>query len=157
MQSDLDRRLWFIVDELPSMNRVKDIELFLAEGRKYGGCAVLSLQSPAQLEAIYGRDSAQTIFGNCATKVVFSEQDPEISERIARAFGEREVREYQEGISYGAHEMRDGVSLSQQTKCLHAVTATEIQSLEKNRAYIRLPGNNPISRLKFPIVKRGRA
>lgn len=142
---DLDRRIWLILDELPSLNKIKDLETFLSEGRKYGGCGILSLQSPAQLEAIYGRESTRTIIGNCATKIVFSEQDPEVASRISRAFGEKEVQQTQEGISYGAHQVRDGVSLSKQTRMVPVVSSTDIQSLKKNRAFVKLPGNYPIT------------
>ncbi|MBA3239510.1 MAG: type IV secretion system DNA-binding domain-containing protein [Parachlamydiaceae bacterium] len=48
--------MWFIIDELPSLQKVKNIEVLLTEGRKYGGCSILSLQSPSQLESIYGRE-----------------------------------------------------------------------------------------------------
>ena len=89
--------------------------------------------------------------GNCGTRVVFAEHDPEISKAISRSLGEAEVKEYQEGISYGAHEVRDGVSLSLQTKHLPIVSPTDIQSLEPNQAFVRLPGNRPITQIKFKI------
>lgn len=152
MNPDYHRRVWFIVDELPSLNKLKDLEAFLSESRKYGGCAILSLQSPAQLEAIYGRESTQTIIGNCATKIVFSEQDPEIAEKISRAFGVQEIKEYQEGLSYGANEVRDGISLSLQTRQLPLVSSTVIQSLEKNEAYVKLPGHVPITKIKLKYI-----
>ena len=153
LPSDLDRRVWFVVEELPSMNRIRDLELLLAEGRKYGACSVLSLQSPAQLEAIYGRQGAQTILGNCSTRIVFSERDPEIADRISKIFGQQEVREYQEGISYGAHQMRDGVSLSKVTKMRPVISSTDIQSLYPHHAYVRLPGNYPVAQIKLTIKR----
>lgn len=153
MEPSLERRLWFILDELPTLNRLKDLEAFLSEGRKYGGCALLALQSPAQLEANYGREITQIIVGNCATKIVFSEQDPEIAEKISKSFGEREIKEYQEGLSYGANDVRDGVNLSLQTKNLPLISATAIQSLEKNEAYIKLPGKVSIVKIKLPIAR----
>ncbi len=151
LNMSLERRLWFVMDELPSLNKVKDLEPFLAESRKFGGCDILSIQSPAQLESIYGRKTTQTIIGNCSTKIVFSEQDPEIAEAISRSFGKREVKEYQEEISYGAHEVRDGVSLTMQTKSLPLVSASDIQSLEKNEAYTKLPGNVPATKIRLYI------
>lgn len=151
---DLDRRVWFIVDELQSLNKLKDLEVFLTESRKYGGCALLALQSISQLDAIYGREITKTIIGNCATKVAFSEQDPEIASRISKAFGEREIKEFQEGISYGAHETRDGVNLSLQTKNQPVVSVTAIQSLKRNQAYVKLPENYPITKIKLPIVPK---
>ncbi|HNA62639.1 MAG TPA: type IV secretion system DNA-binding domain-containing protein [Rhabdochlamydiaceae bacterium] len=112
LNPDPKRRLWFILDELPRLNRLKDLENFLTESRKFGGCGVLSIQSPAQLETIYGKEVTSTLLGNCATRVAFAEYDPEIAYRISKTFGNKEVKETQEAISYGAHEMRDGVNLA---------------------------------------------
>jgi type IV secretory pathway TraG/TraD family ATPase VirD4 len=153
MSPDLNRRIWFVVDELPTLQKLKELESLITEGRKYGGCGLLALQSPSQLEEIYGRASAQTIIGNCATRIIFAEHDPEIAERISRSLGECEIKEYQEGISYGAHEVRDGVTLSLQSKKMPIVSATEIQSLESNCAYIKMPGNLPISKIRLKLNK----
>jgi type IV secretory pathway TraG/TraD family ATPase VirD4 len=153
MQPDLNRRLWFVVDELPSLNRLKDLEFFLSEGRKYGGCGLFAFQSPSQLEAIYGPLIARTIMSNCMTKIVFTEQDPETADKISRAFGEREIREFNEGVSYGAHETRDSVNLSSHKKNIPLVSVTDIQSLERNRAFVKLPGNMPITKIKLSISK----
>lgn len=149
LEPDAKRRLWFIADELPSLNKLKDLEVCLAESRKFGGCAMLALQSPAQLEMIYGRELAKIIMGNCATRIAFSEQDPEIATKISKIFGEKEMKELQESISYGAHEMRDGVNLSSQAKISPVVSSTDIQSLRINEAFIKLPGNLPITKIKL--------
>lgn len=151
LQSDLTRRIWFIMDELPTLQRVKDLEMLLTEGRKYGGCGVISLQSPAQLENIYGREVSKVIIGNTATKVIFRERDPEIAEQISRAFGEREVLETQEGITYGAHESRDGVSLSIQNRTRRVVSASQIIDLPINSAYLRLSEGKAVAKITLPI------
>lgn len=149
MEPNIERRLWFIADELPSLNRLKDLETCLAESRKFGGCAMLALQSPAQLEMVYGRELTRIIIGNCATRIAFAEQDPEIAARISKTFGEKEMREFQESISYGAHEMRDGVNLSSHSKVSPVVSATEIQSLDTHQAFVKVPGNFPITKIKL--------
>ncbi len=146
------RRIWFVLDELPTLNKVKGLETLLTEGRKYGACALIALQSPAQLEAIYGREGARIISGQCATKVVFAEYDAETAERISKLFGQKKVGECQEGISYGANDMRDGVSLSYQIKNESTVSATDIQSLVPNQAFVKLPGRFPITKLKLKIA-----
>lgn len=150
---NISRRLWFIIDELPRLNRLKDLENFLTEGRKFGGCGVLAIQSPAQLEAIYGRSTTSTILGNCATRVAFAEYDAQIAERISKSFGEREVKESQEALSYGSHEMRDGVNLSFQSKIAPVIPSTAIQSLNTHEAFIKLPGNLPMTKLKLKLQK----
>ena len=146
-----NRRLWFIIDELPRLHRVKDLEPFLTESRKYGGCGLLAIQSPAQLENIYGRESTSTILGNCATRIAFAEYDAIIAESISKSFGNKEAKESQEAISYGSHEMRDGVNLSYQTRLSSVVSPTALQSLSSLEAFVKLPGNLPISKLKLKI------
>lgn len=150
---DFARRLWFVIDELPTLNRLRDLESLLAESRKYGGCALLSLQSPSQLEAIYGRESTQTILGNCATKIVFAEQNPTTAAQICQIFGESEVKEYQKGLSYGANDIRDGVNLNLQVRYQPLITQTDIQFLPRNQAFVRLPDNYPVVKLKLPIAQ----
>ncbi len=127
--------------------------MLLAESRKYGGCAVLALQSPAQLEAIYRQAVAQTLIGNFATKIVFAEQKPLHAGRLADMFGEQEIREYQKELSYGANDIRDGVSLNQQARYQQLITKTTIQFLPRNQAFVRLPDNCPIVRLNVPIIR----
>ncbi|MDX8430248.1 MAG: type IV secretion system DNA-binding domain-containing protein (plasmid) [Candidatus Algichlamydia australiensis] len=151
MPQSLNRRLWFIADELASLNRLRDLETCLTESRKFGGCALLAIQSPSQLDQIYGRNATSVILGNCSTRITFSEQDPEVANRISKIFGYKEVEERNEGISYGAHEMRDGVNLSTQKRKNATVPVEKIQSLKKNQAFIKLAGKFPIAKTKLPI------
>lgn len=149
LQPNLTRRLWFVIDELPRLNRVKDLEAFLTESRKYGGCGLLAIQSPAQLETIYGREVTSTLMGNCATRIAFAEYDALIAERISKSFGNKEMCESQEALSYGAHEMRDGINLSYQTKTSSVISPTALQSLNTLEAFVKLPGNLPVSKIKL--------
>ena len=149
MEPNLDRRLWFITDELPSLNRLKDLETCLRESRKFGGCALLALQSLVDLDIIYGRDLARVILANCSTRLAFAEQDPMSAASISKIFGENEMKEYHEAISYGSHEMRDGVNLSFQNKISPVVTPTALLSLRTNEAFIKLPDNIPITKTKL--------
>ena len=148
---DLQRRIWFVIDELPIFQKLQALDSLITEGRKYGACALLALQSPAQLEEIYGRAPSQTILGNCATRLIFAEHDPETAQKISRSLGETEIKEYQEGISYGAHQVRDGVNLSLQSKKAPLISSSQIQSLENNHAYLKLPGNTPITKFSLTL------
>lgn len=149
MSIDLDRRMWFVADELPSLQKLKELETCLVEGRKFGACSLIAIQSPAQIEMIYGHHNARVIIGNCATKVAFFEQDPIIAKQISQIFGEKEVEEYQEGISYGAHQMRDGVSVSSIKRVKPVVSASDIQNLNRNTAFVKLPGRNPVTKVEL--------
>ena len=149
MPIDIHRRLWFVADELPTLSKLKDLQMCLTEGRKYGACALLAIQSPAQLEMIYGHDATRVILGNCNTKIAFREQDYPIAQLISKMFGEKETKEYKEGISYGANTIRDGVSLSPVSKKQPVVSVTDLQSLNELEAFVNLPGRVPISKVKL--------
>ena len=61
LEPSFDGRVWFINDELPSMDKINGLNTCLTEGRKYGGCALLAVQSPSQLVDIYGRSNQERL------------------------------------------------------------------------------------------------
>lgn len=57
--------------------------------------------------------------------------------------------EAQESISFGAHQMRDGVSLSDQKRHKPLVPYSEIMKLPNLKAYLQLPREFPITKVEF--------
>lgn len=149
MGENPDRRLWFIVDELASLNRIPILAQGLAEVRKYGGCFVLSFQDLHQLDVLYGTQAARTLGALTGTKLVFR-LDSYAAKQIAEAFGEQEVLEANESISFGAHQMRDGVSLSAQQHIRPLISPSEIMKLNNLEAYLKFPRNLPATKVTFP-------
>ncbi|MBX9697194.1 MAG: type IV conjugative transfer system coupling protein TraD, partial [Alphaproteobacteria bacterium] len=147
--SDPKRRLWFVMDELPALQRLPSLKTGLAELRKYGGCILAGLQSIPQLEEIYGKAASQNMLNLFNTFLFFRNNDPTTSQWISKVLGEREQQEIQENLSYGAHAMRDGVSLNPTSKTTPLVLPTEIGSLQDLEAYLKLPGSWPITKLKM--------
>ncbi len=148
---DRDRRLWFIIDELASLHKQEALPKALAEIRKYGGCIAVGLQDIPQLQAQYGRAEAESLVSLLNTRVIFRNGHPDTARVMSQMLGEQEVREAVEGISYGANSIRDGVSLNDQNKMKPVVTPTQLMSLENREAYLKLPGNLPITKIKFEI------
>ncbi|MCE3231466.1 MAG: traD [Alphaproteobacteria bacterium] len=144
-----DRRLWFIIDELASLHKQEALPKALAEIRKYGGCIAVGLQDIPQLQAQYGRAEAESLVSLLNTRVIFRNGHPDTAKVMSQMLGEQEVREAVEGISYGANPIRDGVSLNDQYKMKPVVTPTELMTLENLEAYIKLPGNLPVTKIKF--------
>ncbi len=142
-------RTWFIFDELGSLQQLSDITTCLAESRKYGGAVTLGIQNLGQLDEIYGPNITKAIVDLCSTKVCFRQTSPELAHRMSKAFGEKETMEIQEGISYGANDIRDGVNLSMLTKDKLAVPPTELFSLDNLEACVKLAGNLPVTKIKF--------
>ncbi len=142
-------RTWIIIDELASLNKLPSLLTGLAEIRKYGGCFVLGFQDLSQLEGVYGVSTTKTLSNLTGTKLLFRSVDTDIATRIARYLGEQEKQEANESISFGAHQMRDGVSLSNNKQIKPVVTASQIMMLGDLEAYLKFPQNLPVTKVKF--------
>jgi type IV secretory pathway TraG/TraD family ATPase VirD4 len=138
------------MDELPALQRLPSLGLALAESRKYGGCLVAGIQSYPQLSHAYGNACAQAMVDLFNTKFFFRSTDPQTTQWISRVLGEQEATQVQENLSYGAHAIRDGVSLSQLQLQKALVLPTEITTLENLSCYIKFPGGLPITCLALP-------
>ena len=143
-----DRRVWFIIDELASLNRIPALLQGLAETRRYGGCFVLGFQDLYQLDTIYGNQTVRTLGALTGTKIVFR-VDSHGAKQISELFGEQETREFNESISFGAHQMRDGVSLTDQQKIRPLISSADIMKLNNFEAYLKFPRNLPVAKIKF--------
>jgi type IV secretory pathway TraG/TraD family ATPase VirD4 len=87
------------------------------------------------------------------TKLFFRSPDSDTAQWIAKTIGEQEVMENSEGLSFGAHQMRDGVSLNEQKKNKSVILYTEFMLLPDLEAYIKLPEDYPITKIRFTYKK----
>ena len=147
-------KLWFFVDELPSLHKLPSIMNALSRGRKYGAAFVAAIQDIHQLHSIYGKNDANSLSALFNTKVFFRTQEPDSAAWMSRNLGEVELLEKREGFSYGAHEMRDGVSINQERRHRPVIRPSEFSELENLTAYLKLPGNFPVTQLEFEFKSR---
>jgi type IV secretory pathway TraG/TraD family ATPase VirD4 len=146
-------RTWIIIDELASLNRLPSLLTGLAEVRKYGGCFVLGFQDLSQLDDLYGHAATKTLSNLTGTKILFRCVDAEMATRMSKYFGEQEKQEASESISFGAHQMRDGVSLASQTHSKPLVAATQLMMLKDLQCFLKFPGDLPVTQLSIPYLK----
>ncbi|MDH7639205.1 type IV secretion system DNA-binding domain-containing protein [Sphingomonas oryzagri] len=148
MTPDRDRRLYCIIDELPSLQRLPSLSDFLARARKYGGCGVLGFQSYPQLEATYGIQDAAAITGYCSTWVALRANDTPTAKHVSENLGQVEQVEANEGMSYGVNDMRDGVNLSRIQVTRPLVMHTEVTNLPNLAGFLRFGRNLPVLRFQ---------
>ena len=149
LATDRDRRVWFILDELPALQKIPSLPTALAESRKFGGCVVAGIQNIHQLQKIYGHAEAQAIMNLFNTSFIFRTEDPETCRYLSAKLGEQELQDVQENISYGANTMRDGVNLNAMRRQRALVLPTEISLLPNLTCYVKYPGNWPVAKLKM--------
>lgn len=153
MGENADRRVWFIYDEIPSLQKIPDLPETLAEGRKFGACFVLGAQNMAQMVHIYGREMAKSIFDLLNTRAYGRSPSSEMAKFVEEELGPQRRKEAREQNSYGMDSVRDGVSIGKDRVRESIVDYEEIMKLPNLSFYIRLPGEYPVTRLKLKYRK----
>jgi len=148
MTADRNRRLYCVIDELPTLQRLPSLGDFLARARKYGGCGILGFQSYPQLEATYGIQDAAAITGYCSTWVALRANDTPTAKHVSENLGQVEQVEANEGMSYGVNDMRDGVNLSRMQVTRPLVMHTEVTNLPNLMGYLRFGRSLPVVRFE---------
>ena len=146
LSPDRDRRLYCVIDELPTLQKLPSLSDFLARARKYGGCGILGFQSYPQLEATYGIQDAAAITGYCSTWVALRANDSATAKHVSENLGQVEQVEANEGMSYGVNDMRDGVNLSRMQVTRPLVMHTEVTNLPNLSGFLRFGRNLPVVR-----------
>lgn len=148
MGENADRRVWFIMDEAPSLQRIPQFEETLAEARKFGGCFVIGIQNMPQLINTYGREVAEAIFDLLNTRMYGRSPSADVAKMIEEDLGNQRRREAREQNSYGLDQVRDGISLGKDKVRQPIVDYEEVMQLRNLKFYVRLPG-------EYPVVKLG--
>ena len=157
LAQDDGRRIWVILDELPTLHQMPSLQPGLAESRQFGGCFVLGVQVASALRDLYGRNGAETISGLCGTRVVLAAPDRDTAQWSADSLGRSEVEEVAEGYSYGANTIRDGVSLTPRRELRALALPSEIMRLPNLEGYLKFPGPLPVASIRLKYVARGAA
>jgi type IV secretory pathway TraG/TraD family ATPase VirD4 len=154
LRPDPDRRVWLVLDELAALGSLPSLEEALTLGRKHGLCIAAGLQSTAQLDALYGRDRATVLRACFRTLVVLgiARTDPDTSDVLSRALGERETQRAEESRSLGDHGFSH--SRSSRLAAERLVLPSEIAGLPDLNGYLAIAGSPSIHRIQLAPVDR---
>jgi len=126
--------VWFVLDELASLNKLPQLHTAVTENRKYGNPVVVGFQGRSQLEKRYGQD-AEAMLSQPATKLFFKTTEPRAAKWISDAIGEIEVERLKESHSMRLFGSRKSYAMEIATKPL--VMASEISGLEPLHGFIK--------------------
>lgn len=154
LEENEDRRVWVIMDEMPSLHKLPELGSIIAEVRKFGGCYLIGIQSYAQLVKTYGKHAADEMFDLLNTRFYFRAPSAEMAQISAKDLGEQEVDVSRENVSYGANTLRDGVTLSHQAITRPVVSASEIQTLDDLQCWVRVPNSAYITQLNLKFDQK---
>ncbi len=141
--------VWFVLDELASLNKLPQLHTAVTENRKYGNPVVLGFQGRSQLEKRYGQD-AEAMLSQPATKIFFKTSEPRAAKWVSEAIGEIEVERLKESRSMELIGSKRSYAMEIATKPL--VMASEIAGLAPLRAFIKQ--ENRVVPVRFRLAKK---
>ncbi len=141
------RPVWFVLDELASLQRLPQLHTAITENRKSANPLILGFQGKAQLETIYGH-VAEVMLSQPATKIFLRTTEPKAAKWVAEAIGDVEIERMRETHVHGTREGKS-FTIDRQTEPL--VMHSEIAGLPDKHAFLKL-GNN-VARFNFAYTE----
>ena len=151
LPKDEQRRIWLMLEELPSLPKIPVLEGLTAKGRGFGMCWILTTQDPAQIDVVYTPEIARSIRQNCNTWIVFRANDFDTATMISNQIGVYEEDEKVTGLSMGVEDGRDGKTFMNRRVDRQAVFASEVQRLPDLTAYLLFYGPYPSALITIPF------
>jgi type IV secretory pathway TraG/TraD family ATPase VirD4 len=142
--TEAQKRVWFIIDELASLQKLPQLHTAITEARKSRNPVVLGFQGKAQLEHLYGH-LAEVMLSQPATSVWLTTKEPSAGEWVSKFIGKVEVERLRETHFDGTRAGRN-FSLDRQVEPL--VLESEISGLADLHAYMKY--QNYVTRFSFP-------
>jgi len=142
------KRISLYCDEISTVGNLPTLPLVFDKGRRFKTKMVIGFQSFPQIEIIYGREMALSIFQGLQNIFVFVSNSGKEAELFSDRMGKSEVIELDSSMSVGGH---GHTNLSQRTRRIDSVTPSQIQALKDNFAFLKLARFNP-TKVEFEFV-----
>ena len=138
------KRAWFVIDELASLQKLPQLHTAITENRKSKNPVILGFQGKAQLEYLYGH-LAEVMLSQPATSVWLKTKEPTAGEWVSKFIGKVEIERLRETHFDGSRAGRN-FALDRQIEPL--VMESEISGLPDLHAYMKY--ENYVTRFSFP-------
>lgn len=138
MTESLDRRVFFILDEFASLQRLTSIVRTLEQGRSKGASVWIATQDISQLQKLYSHETANTIVNTCNTILSFALNDPNSCEFMSKVFGETEILETDETLSMGPINYRDGLNITKLRRTERLLLPSQFSLLRDLECYLKM-------------------
>jgi hypothetical protein len=140
------KRAWFVIDELASLQKLPQLHTAITENRKSKNPVILGFQGKAQLEYLYGH-LAEVMLSQPATSIWLKTKEPTAGEWVSKFIGKIEIERLRETHFDGSRAGRN-FALDRQTEPL--VMESEISGLADLHAFMKY--ENYVTRFSFPYV-----
>jgi len=143
--------VWFILDELASLQKLPQLHAAITQNRKSNNPVVLGFQGRSQLETLYGHE-AEAMLSQPATKIFLRTSEPRAARWISETIGEVEIEQLRESLAtepFPRDRKSKNYQLERRVEPL--VMASEIMGLPDQRGFLK--SGNLVVRLSFPYLE----
>ena len=148
------RPVWFVLDELASLQKLPQLATALTENRKSNNPVVIGIQGKAQMETIYGH-MAEAMLSQPWTKILLKTSEPRAAKWVSDAIGEqdrewlRESRTTPQGWA-GQRAGRETKTYVVEKRTAPLVLPAEIGGLPALHRYLK--NGNDVVQMSFPYL-----
>lgn len=143
--------VWFVLDELASLQKLPQLHTALTENRKSNNPVVIGFQGRSQLEVRYGHE-AEAMLSQPAIKLFLHTSEPRAAKWISDTIGEVEIERLKESVSrdqFPGHRRSRSYHTDRHVEPL--VLASEITGLPRLHALLKV--DNFVVRFAFPYIQ----
>ena len=140
------KRVWFVLDELASLQRLPQLATALTENRKSNNPIIMGFQGKAQLEVIYGH-LAEVMLSQPSTSIYLKTKEPKAGEWVSQGIGKVEVERMKETRFNGS---RSGRNFTLDRQIEPVVLESEISGLPDLHAFMKY--GNFVTGFSFPYL-----
>ena len=138
-----------LIDEAANIGQIPNLEKLMATIRSREISACLVLQAQSQLKALY-KDSADTIIGNCDSRIFLGGSEPTTLKELSEALGQETIDTFNTGESRGRETSH---SLNYQKLGKKLMSIDELSVLDGSKCVLQLRGVRPFLSDKYDITK----
>ena len=155
LDRDDDRRIWVILDELPTLHQVPSLQPGLAESRQFGGCFVLGVQVASALAGSLRAKRRRNHLRALRHASRVRRTGPGHRAVVGRQPGAKRDRGSRRGRELRRRSRTATASRSRRKRELQSLALpSEITRLPNLTGYLKLPGPLPVARIELDYVKR---
>lgn len=137
-----------ILDEFANIGQIPTFDQKISTMRKYEISCSIILQTLSQLEEIYDK-KANTIVGNCDTKIFLGSDDPDTINWLIDSLGDQTVKVGQSSYQHDESGGSDTVSTDSQK----LITYDQVTLMDDDECIVRVRGVRPYFGKKYDIEK----
>lgn len=150
--ASLKRPMFYIMDEFANLPPVAKLDKMITVARSRKIYLNMIIQSYAQLENVYGKNTANIVMDNCNNKIFLGTPSQETREAFSKELGNYQIKVSSKSESKGADgKTNPGTSTSLQSRPL--MFPSDLDKLSQGTMIVKVFGYNPVKSYSEPYFK----